>query len=147
MCQREHLMAPAKENAALYKLNAAILCYAILTTWLSHCCDFLKDHVGKNDKNLKEKLKLVACNEQVSEYTFLTFLNGTFEDALTNPENVIYYAEKLCRHGVPFECHIFPKGGHGAPWCDDTIWAKSARGRDYNYIRLSVEWLWELFGL
>lgn len=76
-----------------------------------------------------------------------TFLYGTFEDKLTNPENVIYYAEKLCRHGVPFECHIFPEGGHGAPWCDDTIWAKSARRRDYKYICLSVEWLRELFGL
>lgn len=58
-----------------------------------------------------------------------------------------HYAEKLCRHGVPFECHIFPQGGYGAPWCDDTIWAKSARRRDYNYICLPVEWLRELFGL
>lgn len=137
----------AKEDAALYKPNAAILCYAILTTRLNHCRDFLEDHIGKDDKNLKEKLKLVACDEQVSEHTPPTFLYGTFEDTLTNPENVIYYAEKLCRHGVPFECHIFPKGGHGAPWCDSTIWAKPARGRDYNYIRLSVEWMRELFGL
>lgn len=59
----------AREDAALYKPNAAILCYAILTTRLSHCCDFLEDHVGKDDENIKEKLKLVACDEQVSEYT------------------------------------------------------------------------------
>ncbi len=133
----------AEENAELYRPNAAILCQAILTTRLNHCRDFLKDHAGGDE----EKLKLAACDQQVSPYTPPTFLYGTFEDKLTNPENVIYYAEKLCRHGVPFECHIFPRGGHGAPWCDDTIWAKPVGGRDYNYIRLSVEWMRELFGL
>ncbi len=132
-----------KEDAALYKPNAAILCYAVLTTRLNHCRDLLEDHVGRDE----EKLKLAACDEQVSEYTPPTFLYGTSEDPLSNPENVIYYAEKLCKHGVPFECHIFPKGGHAAPRCDSAIWAKSARGRDYNYIRLSVEWMRELFGL
>lgn len=137
----------AKEDGALYKPDAAILCYAILTARLNHCRDFLENHVGKDEENLKEKLKLAACEEQVSKYTSPTFLYGTFEDTLTNPENMIYYADKLCRYGLPFECHIFPKGGHGAPWCDSTIWAKPAKGRDYNYIRLSVEWMRELFGL
>lgn len=137
----------AKEDAALYKPNAAILCYAILTARLNHCRDFLEGHVGKNGGNLKEKLKFAAPDAQVSRDTPPTFLYGTFEDTLTNPENVLYYAEKLCEYDVPFECHIFPKGGHGAPWCDNTIWAKPARARDYNYIRLSVEWMRELFGL
>lgn len=133
----------AKEDAALYKPDAVILCYAILTARLNHCRDFLNGHVGKDEG----KLKLASCDEQVSGYTPPTFLYGTFEDALANPENIIYYAEKLCKHGIPFECHILPKGGHGAPWCDGTIWAKPARARDYNYIRLSVEWMRELFGL
>lgn len=133
----------AKEDAALYKPDAVILCYAILTARLNHCRDFLNGHVGKDEG----KLKLASCDEQVSGYTPPTFLYGTFEDALANPENIIYYAEKLCKHGIPFECHILPKGGHGAPWCDGTIWAKPAGARDYNYIRLSVEWMRELFGL
>lgn len=133
----------AKKDAALYKPNAAILCYAILTTRLNHCLEFLKGHAEGD----AEKLKLAACDEQVSEHTCPTFLYGTFEDTLSNPENALYYAEKLCEHGVPFECHIFPKGGHGAPWCDDTIWAKPTGGRKYDYIRLSVDWLRELFGL
>ena len=133
----------AKRDAALYKPNAAILCYAILTARLNRCREFLEDHVGRDER----KLKLAACEEQVSGYTPPTFLYGTFEDTLTNPENVLYYAEKLCEHGVPFECHIFPRGSHGAPWCDDTIWAKPAGERDCNYIRMSVEWMRELFGL
>lgn len=124
--------------------NAAILCYGILTSKLNHCKMFLQDHVGSNDE---EKLKLVSCDEQVSEHTPPTFLYNTFEDNLTNVENVLYYAESLKQQGIPFEMHVFPKGGHGTPWCDDTIWAEPARGRDTNYIRLSIDWMRELFRL
>lgn len=125
------------------KPNAAILCFGILTTKLNHCKLFLEGHVGSKDE---KKLKLVSCDEQVSEYTPPSFLYATFEDRLANVENVLYYGTALTKQGVPFEMHVFPRGGHGAPWCDDTIWAKPARGRDYNYIRLSVEWMRELFG-
>lgn len=124
----------AGEDAALYRPNAAILCHAVLTARLNHCRDFLKDHAGGDG----EKLKLASCDEQVGPNTPPTFLLGAFADPLANPENVLYYAEKLCKHGVPFECHIFPKGGHGE---------EPAGGRDYNSIRLSIEWLRELFGL
>lgn len=133
----------AGEDAALYRPNAAILCYAILTTRLAHCRSFLDSHAGGD----AEKLRLAACDEQVSGHTPPTFLYGTFEDPLANVENILNYSKQLCKFGVPFESHVFPKGHHGAPWCDDTIWAKSVRGRDYNYIRLSVEWMRELFGL
>ncbi|MDE7324936.1 MAG: alpha/beta hydrolase [Lachnospiraceae bacterium] len=127
----------------LYHPNAAILCYAILTTRLGHCRDFLRSHVNDDAK----KLYMASCDAQVSEYTPPTFLYGTFEDRLANVENILYYSEQLVKYGVPFESHIFPKGNHGASWCDDTIWAKQAWDRDYNYIRLSVEWLADLFGL
>lgn len=72
---------------------------------------------------------------------------NTFEDNLTNVENVLYYAENLKKHEIPFEMHIFPKGQHGESRCDSTIWATPTRGRDYNYIRISIEWMRELFGL
>ncbi len=124
--------------------NAAILCYGILTSRLNHCKMFLEEHVGSNDA---KTLALVSCDEQVTEHTPPTFLYGTFEDRLTNVENVLYYAESLKKHGVPFEIHVFPKGGHGFPWCDDTIWATPSSGRDRNYIRLSIDWLRELFKL
>ena len=127
----------------LCRPNASILCFGILTTKLDHCKMFLAGHAGDDDE---EKLHLVSCDEQVSEYTVPAFLYATCEDKLANVENVLYYGEALSKHGVPFEMHVFPKGGHGALWCDDTIWAMPARGRDYNYIRLSVEWLRELFG-
>ncbi|GKX65156.1 S9 family peptidase [Inconstantimicrobium mannanitabidum] len=69
------------------------------------------------------------------------------KNQLTNVENVLYYSESLKKYNVPFELHVFPKGNHGAPWCDDVIWLKPARGREYNYLKFSMEWLKEVFGL
>lgn len=134
----------SRSGDEIYRPDAAILCFGILTARIEHCKRFLQDHIGCEDE---EKLALVSCDRQVTKDTPPTFLYGTFEDTLTNVENVLYYAESLSSSKVPFEMHVFPKGEHGASWCDKAIWAKQVRGRDYNYIRLSVEWLRELFGL
>lgn len=133
-----------KSGEKLFKPNAAILCFAPLTTRLQHCRSFLAGMVGSEDE---EKLGLVSCDEQVSEHTPPTFLYGTNEDKLANVENILYYAEGLSEYKVPFEVHIFPKGGHGASWCDEVIWGKQIHSRNYNYIKLSIEWLQELFEL
>lgn len=53
----------------------------------------------------------------------------------------------ISKYSIPFEIHVYPKGLHGAPWCDDVIWSKPVRGREYNYLKLSIDWLKELFGL
>ena len=127
-----------------FRPNAAILCHAVLTDRLDHCKNFIAAHVGSEDKKVQE---LAFCDRQVSGDTPPTFLYTTFEDKLANVENVLYYGEMLTKHGIPFEMHVLPKGGHCAPWCDDSIWAKSAGGRDYNYIRMSVEWMRELWEL
>lgn len=122
--------------------NAAVLCYGILTARLNHCKQFLASHADGSE----ELLRLASCDEQVSRATPPTFLYATFEDRLANVENALYYVERLSEYEVPFELHIFPKGGHGASWCDETIWAKPAGGREQNYIGLSVAWLRELYG-
>ncbi len=144
-----HLCASAgtlwhKSGNELYRPNATILCFAVLTTRLGHCRMFLEDHVGAGNE---EKLKLVSCDRQVSETTAPAFLVGTVEDRLANVENMLYYAEALTEHGVPFELHVLPKGGHCASWFDDTIWAKPVAERTFDYIGLSVDWLRELWSL
>lgn len=140
----EKVFSKKEIELELHKPNACILYSAILTTRLGHCKSFLSDHVGQNNP---ENLNLAACDEQVNSGTPPTFLYSTYEDKLTNVENVLYYGEALSKNEIPLELHIFPKGGHCAPWCDGVTWAKAPLGRDYNAIRLSVEWLVELFGL
>lgn len=131
----------AGADAHLYQPNGAMLFYPILTTRLEHCRYFLKGHTGGDE----ELLKWAACDEQVTGETPPTFLYGTFEDKLSNVENMLYYAEKLSEHRVPFEMHVLPKGNHGAPWCESKTWAKKISDRSYHYIGLSIEWLIELF--
>lgn len=140
----ENVFTAEEINSELHKPNACILYSAILTTRLGHCKAFLSDYVGTE---APENLELVACDAQVNPDTPPTFLYSTYEDKLTNVENGLYYGEALSKNNVPFELHIFPKGGHGAPWCDGVTWAKPPTGRDYKALRLSVEWLVELFGL
>ena len=135
---------PAKEiRQELHKPNACILYSAVLTTRLEHCRQFLAGHVGSGHP---ENLEFAAPDRQVNPGTPPTFLYGTFEDRLANYENIFYYAEELGRNGIPFELHIFPRGGHGAPWCEEENWSKAPAGRDYRQMKLSVEWLTELFG-
>lgn len=140
----ESLFSQEEINAGLYKPNACILYSAILTTEVEHCKKFLCGHVGEEKK---ENLELAACDKQVNPQTPPTFIFGTYEDKLTTVENALYYAEALSKNQIPFEIHIFPKGGHGEPWCDEVTWGKAAEGRDYRTIKLSVEWLMELFEL
>ncbi|MBO7451925.1 MAG: hypothetical protein J6U54_16395, partial [Clostridiales bacterium] len=116
---------------------------AVLTRRLKHCRDFL-DALAVRD----EYKELVGCDEMVNEGTPPAFLCGTYEDQLGNFENSIYYAEALGRHNIPFELHIFPKGEHGPPWCDETIWSMEPSDRstfrDYRMIDLSIEWINEM---
>lgn len=127
-----------------FKPNAAILYHAILTARLEHCRNFIIGHVGSDDTEVQE---LAFCDLQVSGDTPPTFLYGTFEDKLTNVENLLYYGEMLAKYKVPFEMHMLPCGGHCASWCDDTIWAKPAGERDFNYIKMSVDWMRKLWSL
>jgi len=139
----DNLFSLSDIRSEIFKPDASILCSAILTTKVPHYKDFLAAHVGDDP----EKLKLVSCDEKVNEKTPPAFLYNTFEDQLTNVENVLYYAESLKKYNIPFELHVFPKGNHGEPWCDDLIWSKPAKSRDCNYLKLSIDWMKELFGL
>lgn len=126
-----------------HRPDGCILLSAVLTRRLKHCRDFL-DALAVRD----EYKELVGCDEMVNEGTPPAFLCGTYEDQLGNFENSIYYAEALGRHKIPFELHIFPKGEHGAPWCDETIWSMPPKDRstfrDYRMIDLSIEWINEM---
>lgn len=138
-----NLFVLSEIQSEIYKPNASILFSAILTAKIPHCKEFLAAHAGGDP----EKLKLVSCDEQVNEKTPPAFLYNTFEDQLTDVKNVLYYAESLKKYNVPFELHVFPKGNHGESWCDNVIWSKPAGSRDYGYLKLSIDWIKELFGL
>jgi acetyl esterase/lipase len=58
-------------------------------------------------------VELLSNEKQVSKDTPPTFLWHTWEDTGVKIENSTQFAAALRSHGVPFELHIFQKGGHG----------------------------------
>lgn len=61
----------------------------------------------------EEQEDFYSLQNQVSENTPPTFLWHGGEDNLILPKNSLQYAAKLAEYNVPYELHIFGKGGHG----------------------------------
>ena len=78
-----------------------------------------------------------------------TFLWATSEDGLVNVRHTLHMAEALSKAGVPFEVHIFERGGHGLALADQTT---SNQAHEMNadaakWIDLCGAWLLKRFAL
>jgi acetyl esterase/lipase len=77
---------------------------------------------------------------QVTTNTPPCFLWTTFEDKTVPMENTLLFAEALRKNHVPFDLHIYEKGGHGMglkdkppfahphPWAGDCLFWLKERG-------------------
>ena len=61
---------------------------------------------------VKEKEDAINPETTVSSNTPPTFIAMTQDDPV-RVETALYYSAALKRTGVPFELHVYPKGGHG----------------------------------
>lgn len=94
----------------LFRPNGLILSYPVITSGeYAHNGSF-EMLLGEQYDELKDKLSL---EYQVNSDTPKTFIWHTFEDATVPVENTILFIKALKEQNVPFECHIYPKGGHG----------------------------------
>ena len=97
------------------------------------------------DPAVIEKLNLV---KRVDHDTPPAFLAHTAADQRVPVANSLHYAEALDKAGVSFELHVFPSLQHGMSLAsDETIWARPALRREYPWMKLSIDWLCEVFGL
>lgn len=113
-----------------------ILCYAVITLGEFTHKGSLHNLLGTNPppalvKNLSNEL-------QVTSNTPPCFLWTTFEDQAVPMENTMQFAEALRQNHVPFDLHVYQKGGHGLglgdkkepatphhPWAADCLfWLK-----------------------
>lgn len=108
-------------DAKICKPTATLPCYPVITSNPKY------GHMGSYD------VLVGNCNEEVDETCFSleryvdkntspSFIWHTATDAAVHAMNALLYAEKLCEHGVPFELHIFPCGGHGLALCNKETW-------------------------
>jgi acetyl esterase/lipase len=119
--------------------DLGILCYAVITM-----SEFT--HQGSKDnllgRNPAAELVRDLSNElQVTKGTPPCFIWHTFEDRTVPVENSLQFAAALRRAGVPFDLHIYQKGGHGLglgsrdydpaklhPWTADCLFWLKAQG-------------------
>lgn len=120
------------------KPNAMILSYPVLIYGE-------KAHKGSFENLLGEGLTdaeydKMSLEKHIDGDTPSAFLWHTFEDDCVPVENSLVFANELKKHDVPFELHIYPKGGHGLSLattetgdCDDL--------HVNSWVKLACEWL------
>jgi acetyl esterase/lipase len=91
--------------------DIGILCYAVITMGKLA-------HTGSRNallgKHPSRKLIAQLSNElHVTKDTPPCFLWATYEDKTVPVENTLQFAMALRKAGVPFDLHIYQKGGHG----------------------------------
>jgi acetyl esterase/lipase len=118
--------------------DLGILCYAVISMGeFTHKGSF-HNLLGTNPA--PELVKSLSNELQVTTNTPPCFLWATFEDKTVPLENTLMFAEALRKNQVPFDLHVYQKGGHGMglkdkppfahphPWAADCLFWLKAQG-------------------
>jgi acetyl esterase/lipase len=119
--------------------DLGILCYAVITMGKFAHQGSKNNLLGTNAT--PELVQELSNELQVTKDTPPCFLWSTFEDKTVPVENTLQFAEALGKAGVPFDLHIYQKGGHGMglgsheydpskqhPWTRDCVFWLKAQG-------------------
>lgn len=118
--------------------DIGILCYAVISMGEFTHQGSKNNLLGKNPS--PELVKELSNELQVATNTPPCFLWTTFEDKTVPMENTMMFAEALRKNHVPFDLHIYQKGGHGMgladkppfahphPWAGDCLFWLKAQG-------------------
>jgi len=91
--------------------DLGILCYAVISMG-PNTHQGSKNNLLGNDPS-PELVKLLSNELQVTPQTPPCFVWHTWEDGAVKVENSLDFAAALRRSGVPFDLHVYQKGGHG----------------------------------
>jgi acetyl esterase/lipase len=118
--------------------DVGILCYAVISMGPNTHGGSKKNLLGENPA--PELIELLSNEKQVTKDTPPTFLWHTWEDKAVKVENSLDFAAALQRAGVPFDLHVYQKGGHGMglgggraggvvhPWAADCLYWLKVQG-------------------
>ncbi len=115
--------------------DLGILCYGVITMGEKTHAGSKRNLLGENPD--PELVKLLSNELHVTKDTPPCFIFHTDADPVVPVENSLEFAAALRRAGVPFDLHIYEKGGHGLglgnrqnpdtlhPWVADcSFWLK-----------------------
>ena len=114
--------------------DLGVLCYAVISMGPLTHGGSKQNLLGRNPD--PELVKLLSNELQVTKDTPPCFVWHTWEDKAVKVENSLEFAIALQRNGVPFDLHIYQKGGHGMglgktqphPWANDCVFWLKAQG-------------------
>ena len=118
--------------------DLGILCYAVISMGEFTHQGSKENLLGKNPT--PELVHLLSNELQVTPNTPPCFIWCTYEDKTVPMENSLMFAEALRKNHVPFDLHIYQKGGHGMglkdkppfahphPWAGDCLFWLKAQG-------------------
>lgn len=119
--------------------DLGILCYAVITMGQYTHQGSKKNLLGDNPA--PELVRELSNELQVTKDTPPCFVWHTYEDKGVAVENSLQFAAALRQAGVPFDLHIYQKGGHGMglgsrewdpakrhPWTADLVFWLQAQG-------------------
>ncbi len=124
-----------------WRPDGMLLCYPVITMGAY-------THQGSRENLLGADAPAARCDalsleNAVSGSTVPAFLWHTFEDDAVPVENTLLFATALRKAAVPFELHVYEKGGHGLSLCDAT----TAQGSEHlmpdnaNWMAMAIAWI------
>lgn len=89
-----------------------------------------------------EQARLLSLETRVGLEAVPAFLWHTYEDGAVPVENSLQFAMALRKAKVPFELHIYEKGGHGLSLCDETTAQNEGQllPDNANWIQMAIRW-------
>jgi acetyl esterase/lipase len=135
----EEMMQMPKEN---YRPNGLILSYPVITSGeFAHRDSF----VALLQERYDELIHSMSLENLVTENTPPAFLWHTFEDGLVPVENSLFFAKSLNAKKIPFELHVYPKGGHGLSLATEETRSMYDKGplqsECQNWITMAGNWI------
>jgi len=116
--------------------DLGVLCYAVITMGPNTHKGSKANLLGKDPA--PELVELLSNEKQVTRETPPCFIWHTWEDQSVPVENSLEFARALREKGVPFDLHIYQKGGHGMglgkagsprhPWAADCLYWLRVQG-------------------
>ncbi len=117
--------------------DLGILCYAVISMGPNTHGGSKGNLLGKDPA--PELVELLSNEKQVTKDTPPCFIWHTWEDNAVKVENSLEFAIALRKAGVPFDLHVYQKGGHGMglggraggalhPWAADCLYWLKVQG-------------------
>ena len=131
--------APDRIDRTRSRPDLGILCYPVISMG-EHTHEGSRQGLLGDDPP-QELIRELSSELQVSAETPPVFIWHTWEDTAVKVENSLDFAGALREHGVPFDLHVYQKGGHGLglgtreaefsnlhPWAQDCLHWLHAQG-------------------